>query len=132
MAKNRVTDPKTVFHAFKLNQQQEALFQTMMMQAGQRSISRFIVARIFGYTFKIVKTDKDAHDYYVRLTNLYGQIRAIGVNYNQVTKAIHTCYNERRAAALIAQLERYTKELTGIYQQVIALTEEFNKRWSVE
>lgn len=132
MTKNRVPDPKTFFHAFKLNHQQETLFQTMMMEAGQRSMSRFIIGRIFGSTFKVVKTDKDAHDCYVRLTNLYGQIRAVGVNYNQAVKAIHTNFNDRRAAALLAQLEKYTKELTGMYQQVIALTEEFNKKWSVE
>ena len=74
----------------------------------------------------------EVHDYYLRLTNLYAQIRAVGVNYNQTVKAIHTNFNDRRAVALLAQLERYTLELNGLFLQVVKLTEEFNRRWSVE
>lgn len=40
---------------------------------------------------------------------LYAQMRSIGVNYNQVTKAIHVNFNERRAVALLARLEQYTR-----------------------
>ena len=36
------------------------------------------------------------------------------------------------AAALLAQLEKATLELSRLYAKVIALTEEFNRRWSVE
>ena len=57
----------------------------------------------------------------MRLTNLYAQIRAVGVNYNQTVKAIHTNFNDRRAVALLSRLEKH-----------IRLTEEFNRRWSVE
>lgn len=74
----------------------------------------------------------EVHDYYLRLTNLYAQIRAVGVNYNQTVKAIHTNFNDRRAVALLAQLERYTLELNGLFRHVVKLTEEFNRRWSVE
>ena len=74
----------------------------------------------------------EAHDYYLRLTNLYAQIRAVGVNYNQTVKAIHTNFNDRRAVALLAQLNNSTQELNGLFRQVVKLTEEFNRRWSVE
>ncbi|WP_222705222.1 MULTISPECIES: plasmid mobilization protein [Alistipes] len=68
----------------------------------------------------------------MRLTNLYAQIRAVGVNYNQTVKAIHTNFNDRRAVALLSRLEKHTQELTVLFGQVIRLTEEFNRRWSVE
>lgn len=68
----------------------------------------------------------------MRLTNLYAQIRAIGVNYNQTVKAVHTNFNDRRAVALLARLEKDTKELKRLFEQVIRLTEEFNRKWSVE
>lgn len=74
----------------------------------------------------------EAHDYYLRLTNLYAQIRAVGVNYNQTVKAIHTNFNDRRAVALLAQLDKSTQELNGLFRQVIRLTEEFNEKWSIE
>lgn len=68
----------------------------------------------------------------MRLTNLYAQIRAIGVNYNQTVKAVHTNFNDRRAVALLARLEKDTQELKRLFEQVIRLTEEFNRKWSVE
>lgn len=80
----------------------------------------------------MVQTNKDAHDYYLRLTNLYGEIRAVGVNYNQTVKALHTTFGERRATWLLARLEKDTKELAVLFAQVIRLTEDFNRRWSVE
>ena len=74
----------------------------------------------------------EAHDYYLRLTNLYAQIRAVGANYNQTVKAIHTNFNDRRAIALLAQLDKSTQELNGLFRQVIRLTKEFNEKWSIE
>ena len=57
-----------------------------------------------------MKIDKAAYDYYNRLTSLFTLMRSVGVNYNQVTKAVHTNFNERRAVALLARLEKYTGE----------------------
>ena len=128
----RVIDPKSYMHTFRLNEQQQVQFEKMMLTAGQRSQSKFILSRIFGWPFRVVQTNKDAHDYYLRLTNLYAQIRAVGVNYNQTVKAIHTNFNDRRAVALLARLEKYTQELTLLFGQVVRLTEEFNRRWSAE
>lgn len=73
-----------------------------------------------------------AYDYYLRLTNLYAQIRADGANYNRTVKAIHPNFNDRRAVALLSRLEKDTQELTALFQPVARLTEEFNRRWSVE
>ena len=58
--------------------------------------------------------------------------KGVGVNYNQTVKAIHTNFNDRRAVALLARLEKYTQELTLLFGQVVRLTEEFNRRWSAE
>ena len=113
-------------HTFRLDERQQAEFENMLLKAGQHSKTQFILGR------KVVQTNKDAHDYYLRLTNLYAQIRAVGVNYNQTVKAIHTNFNDRRAVALLARLEKHTQELTVLFQQVVRLTEEFNQKWSIE
>ena len=52
--------------------------------------------------------------------------------HNQTVKAIHSNFNDRRAVALLARLEKHTQELTVLFGQVVRLTEEFNRRWSVE
>ena len=59
---------------------------------------------------------------------LYAQMRSIGVNYNQVTKAIHVNFNERRAVALLARLEQYTRGGHARDRQIIRLTEEFERK----
>lgn len=45
---------------------------------------------------KVVKIDKAATDYYIKLTNLQSEYRRIGVNYNQAVKALHTGLSEKR------------------------------------
>ena len=51
---------------------------------------------------KVVKIDKVATDYYIKLTNLQSEYRRVGVNYNQVVKAVHSGeLTEKKALALL-------------------------------
>jgi hypothetical protein len=76
-----------------------------------------------------VKIDKATHDYYMRLTNFYAQFRAIGVNYNQVTKALKATFTEKKALAFLYKLEQATKELVEIHRQIQDLTAEFEQQY---
>ena len=87
---------------------------------------RVIDPKSYMHTFRLNEQQQ------VQFENLYAQIRAVGVNYNQTVKAIHTNFNDRRAVALLSRLEKHTQELTVLFGQVVRLTEEFNRRWSVE
>jgi hypothetical protein len=69
-----------------------------------------------------------AMEYHARLTNFYSQFRAIGVNYNQVVKHLKTVFTEKAALALLYKLEKATKELVAINQQIIDLTKEFEEK----
>ena len=64
-----------------------------------------------------------------RLSQFHAQFLAVGTNYNQVVKELHTHFSEKKALALLYKLEKITAELAGIGQQVIALSEEFRQRW---
>lgn len=44
----RVADPKTYYHNFRLNNEQEVQLQNMMLKAGMKSKSQFFIHRIFG------------------------------------------------------------------------------------
>lgn len=122
---------KTHRYTFRLNDEQNARFLSMLERSGNRNKSRFIQARLFGTPFKVIKIDKSRQDFYMRLTNILAQIRAIGVNFNQVTRSVHTNFNVRRAIALLSRLEGYSAELCELERQVIELTEGFRK-WSEE
>ena len=63
----------------------------------------------------MVRIDKGAMDYYVKLTNLQSQYRAVGVNYNQVVKAINSGLPEKKALAALYKLERYTMEPVSFF-----------------
>ena len=68
-------------------------------------------------------------DYYVKLTNLQSQYRAIGVNYNQAVKAINTQLSERKALSFLYKLEQQTLELIWTNKEIIRISEEFEQKY---
>lgn len=96
--------------------------------SGAKTKSEFIISSIFGKTLKVVKVDKAAMDYYIKLTNLQSQYRAIGVNYNQAVKAINAGLTQKKALAFLYKLEQQTIELIKINRQIIQLTQEFERK----
>lgn len=68
-------------------------------------------------------------DYYMRLTTLFGQFRAVGVNYNQIVKVLYHNFSEKKAGAYLYKLEKQTAEMVGLCQKIIQLTEEFEAKY---
>ena len=79
----------------------DARFLAQWEQSGVTSKSRFIAARLFGEPFRVVKVDKSAVEYCAKLTEFYAQFRAVAVNYNQVVKALHSNFSEKKALAFL-------------------------------
>lgn len=120
-------DPCKYRHAISLNAIDNARFLSLFEATGMKVKAHFITSCVFEKRVKVVKIDKGTMDFYMRLTNFYGQFRAIGVNYNQVTKAIKNNFSERKAMAFLNQLEKATLELVAINKQVMDLTREFEE-----
>jgi hypothetical protein len=114
--------------AINLNDADFAQFLTLYEASGLSDRARFITSCIFDRQLKVVKIDKAAMDYYMRLTTFHAQFRAIGVNYNQVTKALKATFTEKKALAFLYKLETATKELVAIYKKVADLTAEFERK----
>jgi len=106
-------DPAKHRHVLYLNERDNARFLAQWEQSGVESKSRFIAARIFGEPFRVVKIDKTAVDYCTRLTDFYAQFRGVAVNYNQLVKALHSNFSEKKALAFLYKLEKATQELKG-------------------
>ena len=47
----------------------------------------------------------------------------------QVVKELHAHFSEKKTLALLYKLERATRELAAVGQQVVSLSEEFKQRW---
>ena len=61
-----------------------------------------------------MRIDKEAQEYYARLTAFYQQFRRIGNNYNQCVKTIHTIYGEKKSLAFLYKLAEETRKLITI------------------
>jgi hypothetical protein len=121
-------DPAVFRYTIRFNEAEHNEFLTRFERSGLNVKAHFITSCIFNRELKVVKVDKAAMDYYMRLTTFHSQFRAIGTNYNQVTKAIKATFTEKKALAFLYQLEKATLEFVKIQHDIIALTEEFNTR----
>jgi hypothetical protein len=116
-------------YSFNLNDVDNAKFLSLFEASGMEVKAHFITATLFEKPVKVVKIDKAAMDYYMRLTTLHSQFRAIGVNYNQVTKALKTTFSQRIALAFLHKLEKATFELVSTNLKIIQLTTEFETKY---
>jgi hypothetical protein len=115
--------------SFNLNDTDYQELLTLFEQSGLPDRARFIASCVFKREWKVVKIDKATMDYYMRLTTFYAQFRAIGNNYNQVTKALKSTFTEKKALAFLYKLEKATLELVAINQKIIDLTKEFEAKY---
>lgn len=122
-------DPANIRHVFYLNEVDQAKFLSLFEQSGHRIKAHFITSCIFNKPMKVIKVDKGIHDYYMRLTTFFGQFRGVATNYNQIVKALHSNFTEKKALAFLYKLEQATIELVKIQKQVIALTQEFESKY---
>lgn len=122
-------NPAIYRFSVNLSAQEYARFLTMYEQSGLLSKAAFIKARVFGDVFRVIKTDRGTLEYVAKLTQLHAQYWAIGVNYNQVVKELCTRFSERKALSLLYKLEKVTMQLVDINSRIVALSEEFRRKY---
>jgi hypothetical protein len=130
--RNPKKDPAVFRYSISLSAEENARFLSLFEQSGMNVMAHFITACIFQKTIKTIKVDKTTMDYYMRLTTLYGQFRAVGVNYNQIVKLLYRNFSQKKAAAYLYKLEKITTEIAGLCQQIIELTGEFETKYLKE
>lgn len=127
--RNPKNDPAKQCVMVRFTSVEYARFLALFEQSGVLAKAVFVKARVFGEPFRVVKTDRAALEYVAKLTTFYAQFRAVGTNYNQVVKELHTNFSEKKALALLYKLETATRELAAIGQKIILLSQEFEERW---
>ena len=119
---------RKTYYGFRLDERQNIEFERLYSNSGAKTKSQFILSSIFNKPIKVVKIDKAATDFYIRLTNLQSDYRRVGVNYNQVAKAVHSGeLTEKKALALLYKLEQLTVEYISLNKEIIRLTKEFGQ-----
>lgn len=122
-------DPAVHRYSISLTAEENAHFLTLFETSGMNIMAHFITACIFQKGITTVTVDKATMDYYMRLTTLFGQFRAVGTNYNQVVKILYRNFSEKKAAAYLYKLEKQTTEMAVLCQKIIQLTEEFEVKY---
>lgn len=122
-------DPADYKYSFRLNAEENTRFERMLADSGAKDRTLFIKKSLFSGQIKVVRIDKATMDYYIRLTEFHKQFQAIGNNYNQVVRAVKNNFGEKRAMALLYKLEKLSIELMMVCKKVMALTEEYERKW---
>lgn len=122
------SNPSVHRHVFRLTDEENAKLLSMFEISGSTNKAKFIISLLFEKEMKVLKIDKGTLDYYMRLSSFHSQFRAIGVNYNQLIKLLYHHFSEKKAAASLFKLEKYTAEMAVLCQRVVQLTAEFEKK----
>ncbi|MBW4362302.1 conjugal transfer protein MobA [Flavobacterium taihuense] len=121
-------DPAVHRYSISLTSEENALFLSLYEASRMGVMAHFITACVFQKGITTITVDKAAMDYYMRLTTLFGQFRAVGTNYNQVVKVLYRNFSEKKASAYLYKLEKQTAEMAVLCQKMIQLTEEFEAK----
>ncbi|KIO51616.1 conjugal transfer protein MobA [Flavobacterium hibernum] len=121
-------DPAVHRYSISLTAEENGRFLTLFESSGMNVMAHFITACIFQKGIKTVKIDKATMDYYILLTALFAQFRAIGVNYNQVVKIMYRNFSEKKAPVYLHKLVKQTMEFALLAQKIIQLTAEFEEK----
>lgn len=104
--------------------------QRMMEKAGETVRATFIKQHLANKPFKVLVTDKTLSLYTAKLGEFFAQFRTLGVNYNIVVRELRTGFNEKKALSLLYNLEKATRDMIKIMEEVKELTKKFDEAWS--
>ena len=114
------TDPRVHRYNFKLTTEENIRFKQMLCEAGlEHNRSRFIVKRIFGEEFVVVRRDPSKVQFIARLNDFYFQFQKLGNNYNQIVKAINAYFSNIAIPHQIAMLEQRTRKLKALSIEIL-------------
>ena len=116
-------------YSFRLDEQQNIRFCRMFAEAGlEHNRSRFIVKRIFGEEFVVVRRDPSKTQFVARLNDFYFQFQKLANNYNQIVKVINAHFSNVAIPHQIAALEQRTRELKALSIEILNLAKQ-TKEW---
>lgn len=91
-------------YVFRLTDEENTRFLSLFDKSGLDNRAKFIVSLLFERRMNSVIVDQGAVDYCTKLSQLFGQFRAIGVNYNQIVKILHTHFGDKKNSILYRKI----------------------------
>lgn len=94
--------------------------------------ARFIKSVLLSKEIKVVKIDRTAIGYCVRLTNFYYRFQVMGSNHDQTMKVAEANFEEKRTYALLRNLGKVAIDLVVLSKRIIVLTREFEETYLIK
>ncbi|MGL4364632.1 MAG: plasmid mobilization protein [Bacteroidales bacterium] len=113
----------------RFNAEDYNLLQNKLEELNQKNTSKYIRSVLFGREIRVVTTDESLYKIIEVLSKITAQYRRVGVNYNQVTKHINTCFGEQKAKEMLEELEQTTKMLVKISEGIASFNEKLKKKY---
>lgn len=120
---------RTHRHTFRLSDEENARFLDLLKRSGAHTKTKFILGQLFDREFRVVTTDATKHKYYLKLCDFHRQFRGLANNYNQVTRRIHTAFDERYARHLLHELRKTTAKIGTLMEEILRNIEEVRAQW---
>lgn len=90
-------------------------------ESGARTLSQFARACILGSPIRTVVLDKGRLDVAEALMRIAGEVRLVGVNVNQIARALNAYHTEEKARLLLARAEAHQLRVESLLGEAIAL-----------
>ena len=97
-------------------------------KSGAKTKSDFVRARLLGEAFKVITEDPSRESYLEKLSKIVALTHKIGVLYNETVKILNAYHSVATAQRMLDKLETYSQTLIRLQQQVVQLTELFERR----
>ena len=97
-------------------------------KSGAKTKSDFVQARLLGEVFKIITENPSRESYLEKLSKIVALTHKIGVLYNEAVKILNAYHSVATAQRMLDKLETYSQTLIRLQQQVVQLTELFERR----
>lgn len=110
-------------YGFKLTEEENNLFRERMKESGAKTKTQFITNCIFDRPFHKVITNPTGEKIPQKISDVNLKIRLLGIDYNDLTKAIKTAFTEKQSLSLLGKLEGLTMKLSEKLLKIIEVVE---------
>ena len=97
-------------------------------KSGAKTKSDFVRGSLLGEAFKFITEDPSREYYLEKLSKIVALTHKIGVLYNEAVKILNAYHSVATAQRMLDKLETYSQTLIRLQQQVVQLTELFERR----
>ena len=126
------SDPAVYRYGIKFNSRENAQFELSFQKSGMAYRARFIKSVLLNKGNQGGQNRQGSNGLLRPSYQFLPSVQAVGNNYNQAVKAIKTNFGEKRAYALLRNLEKVTIDLVVLSKRIIMLTREFEETYLIK